>query len=145
MTNGGVHNFCVRIEELSPNQPINRYKRRVTQFSNLLTDEVVIQEMGRRLAAARLERRMTQAELAYAAGVSKSTVERLEQGEPTQLANLIRCLRALGLLEALERLLPETAANPVELLKRRGRTRRRVRAHKTASPAASDWSWGDET
>jgi DNA-binding XRE family transcriptional regulator len=113
------------------------------RFTNLLTDAAVITEMGHRLAAARLERQMTQAQLAYAAGVSKRTVERLEDGASTQLSNLIRCLRALGLLQGLERLLPEAQTNPVELLKRRGRTRARSRVRNVAAPA-TQWSWGDD-
>jgi transcriptional regulator with XRE-family HTH domain len=113
------------------------------RFTDLLSDEAVMTEMGRRLAEARLERQMTQAQLAEAAGVSKSTVERLEDGASTQLGNLIRCLRALGKLEALERLLPETPANPVELLRRRGARRSRVRRAR-GSPPPAEWSWGDE-
>lgn len=121
------------------------------KFTNLLTDDAVLQEMGHRIAAARLERRITQAQLAEAAGVSKRTVERLEDGESTQLANLIRCLRALGILGNLERLLPETPINPIEQLK--GHRTRRLRARPSkdggtgappeSAPPGAPWVWGD--
>jgi transcriptional regulator with XRE-family HTH domain len=112
------------------------------KFDNLISDQAALAELGRRIADARLARRMTQAQFGQAAGVSKRTVERLEDGGSTQLANLIRCLRALERLEGLERLFPETPVNPVELLGRR-RRRQRVRAPKdTPSPAL--WTWGDE-
>ena len=113
------------------------------KFDNLLSDQAALAELGRRIADARLARRMTQAQFAEAAGVSKRTVERLEDGGSTQLANLIRCLRALGRLEGLERLFPETPVNPVELLGRR-RRRQRATAQKNA-PTPPPWTWGDET
>ena len=76
-------------------------------FTNALTDQATLAELGVRAARARLERGWTQAQLAEAAGVSKATVERLENGSSTQLHNLLRCLRALDRLENLEGLLPE--------------------------------------
>jgi transcriptional regulator with XRE-family HTH domain len=113
------------------------------RFTNLLTDEAVQVEIGHRIAAGRLARQLTQAQLAEAAGVSKRTVERLEDGASTQLCNLLRCLRALDMLAGLERLLPEALISPIELLKRRGRLRARARPPKDARPTVA-WSWGDE-
>jgi transcriptional regulator with XRE-family HTH domain len=117
------------------------------KFEDLLSDEAVMAEMGQRLTAARLERRMTQAQLAQAAGVSKRTVERLEDGASAQLTNLVRCLRALEKLEGLERLLPETPVSPIELLKRGKAAPSRVRRARepgVAEAAGSAWVWGDE-
>jgi transcriptional regulator with XRE-family HTH domain len=118
------------------------------KITNSLSDDAVLEEVGRRMAATRIERHMTQAQLAEAAGVSKRTVERLEDGASTQLSNLIRCLRALDRLEGLERLLPEMPVNPIELLKRSGASRTRARSPKAAPPNAptvsAGWSWGDE-
>ncbi|MEO7998202.1 MAG: helix-turn-helix transcriptional regulator, partial [Gemmatimonadaceae bacterium] len=74
-----------------------------------LTDDAVIRELGARLAATRLERNLTQADLATEAGVSKRTVERLESGEvAAQLSAFIRVCRVLGLLDRLDVFLPET-------------------------------------
>jgi transcriptional regulator with XRE-family HTH domain len=126
------------------------------KFTNLLSNDAVTQEMGRRIATARLERQMTQAQVAEAAGVSKRTIERLEDGQPTQVANLIRCLRVLDKLEGLERLLPEASINPMEHLKGRTTQRQRARppkaddaARSTTGPSAnaptrSAWVWGDK-
>jgi transcriptional regulator with XRE-family HTH domain len=113
------------------------------RFDNLLADQAVLAELGRRIADARLARRLTQAKFAEAAGVSKRTVERLEDGDSTQLGNFIRCLRALDSLEGLERLLPDTAVNPVELLGRRRHRRQRTRGD-GGEPATPPWTWGDE-
>jgi transcriptional regulator with XRE-family HTH domain len=51
-------------------------------------------------------RGLTQAQLADRAGVSESTVYRLERGDGgVSVENLLRVLRALGLLDALPRAL----------------------------------------
>ena len=113
-------------------------------FDNLLSDDAVLAELGRRIAEERLARDMTQAWLAEAAGVAKRTVERLEGGESIQLGNLIRCLRRLDKLDGLERLLPPTPVNPLELLARRRRRRFRARGGGVAR-TTRPWTWGDET
>jgi transcriptional regulator with XRE-family HTH domain len=69
-------------------------------------DTAVLTDLGARLAHLRLQRNLTQEELAHEAGVSKRTVIRLESGESTQLTNLIRVVRALGLLGNLDAFVP---------------------------------------
>ena len=113
------------------------------KINNLTTDEAALAEFGRRIADARLTRQMTQAQFAEAAGVSKRTIERLEDGASTQFGNLIRCLRALDRLDGLDRLLPETPPNPLALLERHGKTRQRARPVE-APEAATPWTWGDD-
>lgn len=54
--------------------------------------------IGGRLTRIRLERNLTQVQLAVEAGIAKSTVQRLEAGAvATQLSGLIRVCRVLGL------------------------------------------------
>ena len=75
-----------------------------------ITDEAVLSELGSRLAQVRLERNLTQAQLAEQAGVSKRTVERLESGSvATQLSGFIRVCRVLELLDLVG--LPAEAAS----------------------------------
>lgn len=137
------------------------------------TDDAVLRTLGARLARRRLDRGLTQAELATQAGVSKRTVERIETGASAQLVSVIRVLRTLGLADRLDALVPEQAPSPIELLKLRGRQRqrapgRRASAHSGSAgrsrgddaadrddeyrgddgPAGrapgSGWTWGDE-
>jgi transcriptional regulator with XRE-family HTH domain len=109
-------------------------------------DDLVLRELGERLARTRLERNLSQAGLAQEAGVSKRTVERIEAGDPVKSNSLIRVLRGLGLLEALNRLVPEPLPSPVERLRLQGRRRRRAGAPRSAreAPPAKPWRWGDE-
>lgn len=94
------------------------------------------------LAAVRVSRQMTQARLADHAGVSKRTVERLEGGRSVQMTSLVRCLRALGILERVELILPDASANPILLLERQGKQPKR--ASKVRQPTAAAWTWADE-
>jgi len=109
------------------------------------TDQSVLREIGARIAAIRLNRNLTQAELADEAGVSKRTVERLESGHSVQIANLIRLFRSLGLLERLEVLFPESAASPVAQLKLQGKKRRRASTKRSPETSKKIWKWGDES
>ena len=109
------------------------------------TDEAVLGELGVRLAKARLERNLTQAQLAAQAGVSKNTVQRLESGSvATQLSGFIRVCRALDLVERFDLLVPEPVPSPVEQLKLRGRQRQRASAKRKVKAAPKKWQWGDE-
>ena len=57
-----------------------------------------LNELGGRIRAARLRRRMTQAALAVRADVSLPTIRKLEHGDPTtSLATMVRALQVLGL------------------------------------------------
>ncbi|MEX2194491.1 MAG: helix-turn-helix transcriptional regulator [Thermoleophilaceae bacterium] len=116
------------------------------QITSLNTDDTILAELGSRLAATRLERNLSQAQLAVEAGVSKSTVERLEDGEPASLASFIRVLRALGLADGLERIVPEPLPSPIEQLKLQGRRRRRASGSRGGheDTAAEPWTWGDD-
>jgi len=109
-----------------------------------MTDPAILAEMGGRLARHRLDRNLTQAGLAKEAGVSKRTVIRLENGESTQLTNLIRIIRVLGLVENLDAFIPPPAPSPLDQLKAQGKQRKRA-SPRTALPEADEgWSWGDD-
>jgi len=113
-------------------------------FSKQISDEGILRELGGRLTGARLERNLTQAALAEAAGVSKRTVERLESGEvATQLSGFVRVCRALGLLERFDTLLPEAMPSPMEQLKSQGRQRRRASRKRAGTETSKKWTWGE--
>jgi transcriptional regulator with XRE-family HTH domain len=113
------------------------------KIDNLLTDEAVLEALGQRLAAARLARQMTQARLAEEAGLSKRTVERIEAGDTSQVSSLIRVLRVLELLDGLNQLVPEAGPRPLDLLKLKGRQRKRASSKPAGPDSEEGWSWGD--
>lgn len=111
-----------------------------------MTDEAVLKRLGDRLSRFRLDRNLTQADLAAEAGVHKNTVFRLEAGGSTQLKNLVRVLRVLGLLDRLDAIVPEPVPSPLRQLEELERQRKRAvsKADKEGEPSASEWSWGDD-
>jgi len=119
------------------------------EIDKYLTDETVLSELGARLRRTRLERNLTQRELAGEAGVERKVLQRLEAGESVTLVGFIRVLRALGLLDALNQLVSEPTPSPIELLKLHGNRRRRASGARLKGPPAQEqetpWRWGDET
>ena len=93
--------------------------------------EQLAARIGRGLAAERLSRNLTQAQLATEAGLSLSTLRRLEDGKNVSLDNLIRVMDALQIAGRLDALTPALDIRPVERVRPAGRERKR------AAPAAS--------
>jgi transcriptional regulator with XRE-family HTH domain len=111
----------------------------------MATDEMVLGELGGRLARIRLDRNLTQAQVALQAGVSKRTVERLEAGTVgTQLSGFIRVCRALDIIERFELLAPEPVPSPVAQLKMAGRKRQRASTPKPLMLSEKKWQWGEK-
>ena len=114
-----------------------------------LTDAAILRELGIRLERRRIDANLTQAQLAEEAGISKRTLERIEAGDSTDFAMLVRVLRALKLIEGLESLIPDLPQSPITLLKQRGRERKRAghprtRGGRAGTPRpASSWKWGE--
>jgi transcriptional regulator with XRE-family HTH domain len=113
------------------------------KIENENSDRAVLEELGARLARTRLEQNTSQEQLATEAGVSKSTVERIETGREVKLTSFVRILRALGRLELLDRLIPEPLPSPIERVRIQGRRRQRAaeprRGQKPGQPAP--WRW----
>ncbi len=110
-----------------------------------LSDESILDALGGRLAQRRLDLKLTQAAVAEQAGVSKRTVERMEAGATVQLSSFVRVLRALDLVKALDSLIPETGPRPMDLLKRKGKERKRVRSSgQRANQSGKTWTWDED-
>lgn len=121
------------------------------------TDIGIVVETGRRVAAARVARQLTQDQFADAAGVGRSTVQRLERGESIQLTSFVKILRALDRLDAFDAVLPSESRSPLAELERERRRPQRVRPRRGGNDRTSEqattedsaphdappWTWGD--
>ena len=105
------------------------------------SDDATLKELGSRIARYRLNRNQTQDVLAHEAGVSSRTLHRVEHGHSIQFSNLMRILRALGLLENLESLIPEPALSPIQQVKMHGKKRKRASSKPGKSENKAPWSW----
>ncbi len=122
------------------------YNQCSMQIGNDTTDAAVLSQLGVRVARIRLDRNLTQSQLAHEAGVHRNTVDRFESGQSVSLVNLVRILRVLELLPVLDALLPEPAPSPMEQLTMQGRQRRRARPPRGPQPSENEpqaWQWGD--
>ena len=80
----------------------------------MLSDTAILQRIGVRLRSARLKQNITQQALAEEAGVSLSSVKKLEKGEAGSFDPLLRVLRTLGLLDVLAPLTEAEQPSPNE-------------------------------
>jgi len=108
---------------------------------HIASSEAIIEALGTRLDEIRLNRNISQADLAREAGVSRSTLTRLSAGKPVSLDSFVRVMRALGLSDHLAALLPDPGVRPVDRVRLGGSERRRA-SGKRMPP--SGWNWGDE-
>ena len=90
------------------------------------TDIEVLQEIGSRLRAYRLQMNLTQTDLATRAGVARTTICDIEAGKDSQLSTLVKFLRALGRLEDIDAFLPKPSVSPIQLMKLQGKPRQRA-------------------
>ncbi|MCO5316348.1 MAG: helix-turn-helix domain-containing protein [Solirubrobacterales bacterium] len=91
-----------------------------------MSDHAILREIGDRIKDHRLEQDVSQRGLAGKAGVSLSTLERVEAGAGSSMVSVVRILRALGLAGNLDELVPEPLPSPLARLKASGRKRQRA-------------------
>jgi len=113
------------------------------KISKNMSDNAVLAEIGNRIARLRLDHQFSQADLATQAGISKRTLERIEAGATTQISSLIRVLRAMNSLENLDNLIPPAYPRPMDLLKRKGKERKRASSRHLNVRKNKEWHWGE--
>lgn len=94
----------------------------------LLTDAAIQDRVGENLKSLRLRQNITQQRLAEEAGVSLSTVKKLEKGKIGSFDAFMRILRILGHLDVLSPLVEELQLSPSEyydLVQKAGSHRRK--------------------
>ena len=72
--------------------------------------------LGERLKGLRISRNFSQQQLADKAGVSLKTLRNLEQGHGSSTETLLRTLKALQAVDALDVLGPKPTVSPLALL-----------------------------
>lgn len=90
-----------------------------------MTASALAKMIGERLKQARLNRDLTQSDVAIRAGLARKTVLNAEKGK-VQLENLMAIMLALDLTEQLDRFLPPPEISPLQLAKLQGKQRQRA-------------------
>lgn len=78
------------------------------------SDAVIRSRIGERLKSLRLKQNITQQTLAEEAGVSLSSIKKIEKGEIGSFDSWLRVLRTLGKLDILRELVDEEEPSPSE-------------------------------
>jgi len=81
-----------------------------------LSDQQAVARLGKEIKRMRLERNMSQAEVAEKTGLDRSTVARLEGGRAATLLTVVQVLRVLNKLELLDGFHAEPQPTPYMLV-----------------------------
>jgi transcriptional regulator with XRE-family HTH domain len=104
-----------------------------------MSDSAIISAIGNYIKEKRLSINKTQARVAEDAGVNRSTLVKIENGESITLISLTQILRALDMLHVFNVFKIEKIISPIELAKMEKKKRQRARNKKESIKAGSDW------
>ncbi|WLD57609.1 helix-turn-helix domain-containing protein [Salinispirillum sp. LH 10-3-1] len=90
----------------------------------------IAEELGERLKQARLNRDLTQAEVAERVGITRKAVLNAEKGK-AQLEVFVAILSGLNLTEQLNLFLPKQDVSPIQLAKLQAKQRQRASGQRT--------------
>lgn len=93
------------------------------------TPETLEKLIGERIRKVRLQRNISQAEVASRTGLSTPAISRLESGAGSSLSTFVKVLQVLGEDRWLETLAPESTFSPIQQ-RELGRQRLRARTRK---------------
>jgi len=106
-----------------------------------MTNSAIAQEIGRRIEQLRLEKNITQQELADEIGLSRVSYRKLTKGA-AKFENIIAALRVLGRMDSIEQFVPETTFSPMTQLKLKGKQPQRASGQRhESSDNAEEVDW----
>lgn len=110
---------------------------------NSMSDKALSKHIGAFIRHHRIDQNKTQEGLAYAAGISRSTLSLLERGETVTLSTFIQVLRVLDKLSVLDAFsIEQPSMSPLALAKMEKYKRKRARNKKPEAPENmehTDW------
>ncbi len=96
-----------------------------------MSDNAIIASIGEFIKQKRLQEDKTQLQLAKDAGLNRSTIIQIENGESITLSSLIQILRVLNLLHLMDIFILEDQISPMEYVKMKEKRRLRARKKNT--------------
>ena len=109
-----------------------------------ITSEIIERDICKKLEQIRLLKNISQAKLAEAAGVSRRTISRMENGGGISLDTFIRIMQVLNLTDHLTAMLPNSDIRPVERVGRKGKGERKNASSPRTTKKTKKWEWGSE-
>ena len=90
----------------------------------LMTNEAISNDIATRIKRYRLQAGYSQEDLSKKTGLSLHSISNIETGKNITFDNLIKVLRALGLINNVRLLVPDTLNSPFDELKRKSEPQR---------------------
>lgn len=91
-----------------------------------MSDPAIVKEICNNIKQIRLNKNISQAELANLSGLNRVTISRLEAGRSATILSVIQVLRALDKLEILNAFITEPEISPIKLLQQRETQRQKA-------------------
>lgn len=111
----------------------------------LLSDDAICSRVGEHLKTLRLRQNLAQETLSKEAGISVSSIKKIEKGQIASFDSLLRVIRTLGELDALAPLIEEVKISPNEYYKmvnsRANLRRKRAAKRLTSEQAKEESEW----
>lgn len=106
-----------------------------------LSDTAIVELMGTFIRHHRLEQNKTQSQLAWEAGINRSTLVEFEKGKTSNLMTFIQLLRALNQLHVFKQFEVHLRLSPIQMaeLEQKQRKRASKAPKKGNKPASTDW------
>jgi transcriptional regulator with XRE-family HTH domain len=107
-----------------------------------MSDSAIVKEIGKLVKQTRLQKNITQQQLADKVGLYRSTISEMENGRAASLLSFIQVMRGLDKLEILDFLSAVPAVSPLKLAKSKGLFRKRASVTKNNDsrlPEESTW------
>lgn len=106
----------------------------------LLSDERILHQLGAYVRHERLSQNRTQEALSTSAGLSRSTLSLLENGQEVTISSFIRVLRVLDKLNLLDSFTIKQELSPIAIAKTKRQERKRASGtQETSVPPKVDW------
>lgn len=103
-----------------------------------MSDKAISEEIGKRIDQIRLELDLTQSEVAEQSGINRRTYMSLVKGN-AKLVTIIAVLRVLKRIDLIESFIPDEPFSPMELLKMKGKHRKRASNKTIPNKGDSEW------
>ena len=91
-----------------------------------MADPAIVEKIGKNLRQMRLNKNISQAQLAEMSGINRVTISRIESGSDTTLTTVVQILRALGRLDIFNVFVEEAQISPLQVLKMKKKLRQRA-------------------
>lgn len=107
-----------------------------------MSDPAIVKELGSLIKYIRLQKNITQQQLAEQVGLNRTTISQLENGRASSLLSFIQVLRGLNMLEIFNTFSERPSISPLKLVKKERSMRKKASVKKKSDhqePEKSTW------